>query len=134
MAGKYKIVMVRHGESEWNEKNLFCGWFDANLSESGKWDTALGLFEVCMPALGPASHVQTPCFGCGSVGVLRKHALGFYIFRKHIVAYIQSVHIIVYIVFVLEKTVPIKYTIHAKLCTFYISMICYADVQHLNSI
>jgi len=32
----FKIVMVRHGESEWNEKNLFCGWFDANLSEKGK--------------------------------------------------------------------------------------------------
>lgn len=36
MAGKYKIVMVRHGESEWNQKNLFCGWFDANLSDKGK--------------------------------------------------------------------------------------------------
>lgn len=36
MAGKYKIVMVRHGESEWNQKNLFCGWFDANLSEKGQ--------------------------------------------------------------------------------------------------
>lgn len=35
MPGKYKIVMVRHGESEWNQKNLFCGWFDANLSEKG---------------------------------------------------------------------------------------------------
>lgn len=35
MGGKYKIVMVRHGESEWNQKNLFCGWFDANLSEKG---------------------------------------------------------------------------------------------------
>lgn len=35
MASKYKIVMVRHGESEWNQKNLFCGWFDANLSEKG---------------------------------------------------------------------------------------------------
>jgi len=32
----YKIVMVRHGESEWNQKNLFCGWFDADLSETGK--------------------------------------------------------------------------------------------------
>ncbi|KAK5639573.1 hypothetical protein RI129_012065 [Pyrocoelia pectoralis] len=32
----YKIVMVRHGESEWNQKNLFCGWFDANLSEKGR--------------------------------------------------------------------------------------------------
>lgn len=34
--GKYKIVMVRHGESEWNLKNQFCGWFDADLSENGK--------------------------------------------------------------------------------------------------
>lgn len=40
MAGKYKIVMVRHGESEWNQKNLFCGWFDANLSEKGKEEAA----------------------------------------------------------------------------------------------
>ncbi|XP_005176097.1 phosphoglycerate mutase 2 [Musca domestica] len=36
MAGKYKIVMVRHGESEWNLKNQFCGWFDSDLSENGK--------------------------------------------------------------------------------------------------
>ncbi|TMW51629.1 hypothetical protein DOY81_003279 [Sarcophaga bullata] len=35
-AGKYKIVMVRHGESEWNLKNQFCGWYDADLSENGK--------------------------------------------------------------------------------------------------
>ena len=31
----YKIVMIRHGESEWNQENRFCGWFDANLSEKG---------------------------------------------------------------------------------------------------
>jgi len=34
--GTYKIVMVRHGESEWNQKNLFSGWFDADLSDKGK--------------------------------------------------------------------------------------------------
>ncbi|EEB14956.1 Phosphoglycerate mutase, putative [Pediculus humanus corporis] len=33
--GKYDIYMVRHGESEWNDKNLFCGWYDAVLSEKG---------------------------------------------------------------------------------------------------
>lgn len=33
---KYTIVMVRHGESEWNKLNLFCGWYDANLSDKGK--------------------------------------------------------------------------------------------------
>lgn len=32
---KYTIVMVRHGESEWNQQNLFCGWYDANLSDKG---------------------------------------------------------------------------------------------------
>ena len=34
--------MVRHGESEWNAKNLFCGWYDAALSESGKAEAAAG--------------------------------------------------------------------------------------------
>lgn len=32
----YKIVMVRHGESEWNKLNKFCGWVDADLSDKGK--------------------------------------------------------------------------------------------------
>merc|ERR1712002_458632 len=32
---KYSTVMVRHGESEWNKLNKFCGWFDADLSETG---------------------------------------------------------------------------------------------------
>lgn len=41
MAGKYKIVMVRHGESEWNKLNKFCGWFDADLSEQGMLFTLL---------------------------------------------------------------------------------------------
>ncbi|XP_054260459.1 phosphoglycerate mutase 2 [Macrosteles quadrilineatus] len=37
---KYTIVMVRHGESEWNQKNLFCGWYDANLSQKGEEEAA----------------------------------------------------------------------------------------------
>ena len=31
----YKITLIRHGESEWNKANKFCGWFDADLSEKG---------------------------------------------------------------------------------------------------
>lgn len=31
----FKVVFVRHGESEWNKQNLFCGWNDVNLSETG---------------------------------------------------------------------------------------------------
>eukprot|EP00094_Tigriopus_californicus_P006984 TCALIF_06723-PB protein Name:"Similar to PGAM2 Phosphoglycerate mutase 2 (Homo sapiens)" AED:0.53 eAED:0.53 QI:97/1/0.5/1/0/0.5/2/222/118 len=38
----YKIVMIRHGESEWNKLNKFCGWFDANLSEQGVKEAQAG--------------------------------------------------------------------------------------------
>jgi 2,3-bisphosphoglycerate-dependent phosphoglycerate mutase len=30
-----KIVLLRHGESEWNKKNRFTGWTDIDLSEKG---------------------------------------------------------------------------------------------------
>jgi 2,3-bisphosphoglycerate-dependent phosphoglycerate mutase len=29
------LVLVRHGESEWNRKNLFTGWKDVDLTEKG---------------------------------------------------------------------------------------------------
>lgn len=31
----YTLVIIRHGQSEWNKKNLFCGWTDVELSEKG---------------------------------------------------------------------------------------------------
>lgn len=30
-----KLVLIRHGESEWNQKNLFTGWTDVDLTENG---------------------------------------------------------------------------------------------------
>ncbi len=32
----YKIVLIRHGESEWNKANRFTGWKDVDLSEKGR--------------------------------------------------------------------------------------------------
>ena len=32
----YKLILLRHGESQWNAKNLFTGWVDVELSEKGK--------------------------------------------------------------------------------------------------
>jgi broad specificity phosphatase PhoE len=29
------LVLVRHGQSEWNLKNLFTGWKDPDLTEKG---------------------------------------------------------------------------------------------------
>lgn len=31
----YTLILLRHGESEWNAKNLFTGWVDVALSEKG---------------------------------------------------------------------------------------------------
>ena len=30
-----KLVLLRHGESEWNLQNRFTGWTDVNLSDTG---------------------------------------------------------------------------------------------------
>jgi 2,3-bisphosphoglycerate-dependent phosphoglycerate mutase len=34
------LVLLRHGESEWNLKNLFTGWYDADLSPKGEAEAA----------------------------------------------------------------------------------------------
>jgi 2,3-bisphosphoglycerate-dependent phosphoglycerate mutase len=31
----FQLILVRHGQSEWNKKNLFTGWTDVDLSEQG---------------------------------------------------------------------------------------------------
>lgn len=30
------LVLIRHGESEWNKQNLFTGWMDVDLSDAGR--------------------------------------------------------------------------------------------------
>ncbi|MEU6743205.1 phosphoglyceromutase [Streptosporangium sandarakinum] len=36
------LVLLRHGESEWNAKGLFTGWVDAGLSEKGEEEARRG--------------------------------------------------------------------------------------------
>ncbi|MFZ1702048.1 MAG: 2,3-diphosphoglycerate-dependent phosphoglycerate mutase [Pyrinomonadaceae bacterium] len=39
----HKIVLIRHGESQWNKENRFTGWKDVDLSEKGREEaTAAG--------------------------------------------------------------------------------------------
>ncbi|MDY5153708.1 2,3-bisphosphoglycerate-dependent phosphoglycerate mutase [Actinobaculum suis] len=38
----YTLVLLRHGESEWNSKNLFTGWVDVPLSEKGRAEAKHG--------------------------------------------------------------------------------------------
>lgn len=37
-----QLILLRHGESEWNAKNLFTGWVDVNLSEKGRAEAMRG--------------------------------------------------------------------------------------------
>ena len=32
----HKLVLLRHGESQWNQENRFTGWHDVNLTEQGE--------------------------------------------------------------------------------------------------
>jgi 2,3-bisphosphoglycerate-dependent phosphoglycerate mutase len=36
------LILLRHGESEWNAKNLFTGWVDVALSEKGRQEAVRG--------------------------------------------------------------------------------------------
>ncbi|MGC9953794.1 MAG: 2,3-diphosphoglycerate-dependent phosphoglycerate mutase [Rhizomicrobium sp.] len=38
----YQLVILRHGESEWNKLNLFTGWRDVKLSEQGEREARTG--------------------------------------------------------------------------------------------
>ena len=37
-----QLILLRHGESEWNAKNLFTGWVDVRLSEKGRAEAKRG--------------------------------------------------------------------------------------------
>src|SRR5450755_2278086 len=42
LSGMATLVLLRHGESEWNAKGLFTGWVDVGLSERGATEASSG--------------------------------------------------------------------------------------------
>lgn len=38
----YDLILLRHGQSDWNEKNLFTGWVDVPLTPTGRTEAARG--------------------------------------------------------------------------------------------
>lgn len=42
MTAKYKLVLVRHGQSTWNLENRFTGWTDVDLTEQGRTEAKAG--------------------------------------------------------------------------------------------
>ena len=38
----YTLILLRHGESDWNAKNLFTGWVDVDLTDQGRSEAVRG--------------------------------------------------------------------------------------------
>jgi len=38
----YDLILLRHGQSDWNQKNLFTGWVDVPLTEKGRGEATRG--------------------------------------------------------------------------------------------
>jgi 2,3-bisphosphoglycerate-dependent phosphoglycerate mutase len=49
----YTLVLLRHGESEWNLKNLFTGWVDVDLTERGADEARAGGLDIARAAVLP---------------------------------------------------------------------------------
>ncbi len=47
------LVLLRHGESDWNDKNLFTGWVDVDLTEKGEQQAREGGLQLKEAGLLP---------------------------------------------------------------------------------
>ncbi|MGH3334787.1 MAG: 2,3-bisphosphoglycerate-dependent phosphoglycerate mutase, partial [Nocardioides sp.] len=47
------LILLRHGESEWNARNLFTGWVDVALSEKGEQEAVRSGVEMREAGLRP---------------------------------------------------------------------------------
>ncbi len=53
------LILLRHGHSEWNAKNLFTGWVDVDLNEQGLTEAARGAELLAEAGLNPdVSHTS----------------------------------------------------------------------------
>ena len=66
-----KLVLIRHGESEWNKLNLFTGWTDVDLSEKGVYEAMAGgrelkkdgyTFDICFTSTLKEQSIQLGAF------------------------------------------------------------------------
>jgi len=49
----YRLVLLRHGESEWNLQNLFTGWVDVGLTERGVEEARRGGRDLHAAGIAP---------------------------------------------------------------------------------
>ena len=49
----YTLILLRHGEAEWNAENLFTGWVDVDLTEKGRGEAQKGVGLIAESGLYP---------------------------------------------------------------------------------
>ena len=49
----HTLILLRHGESEWNARNLFTGWVDVALSDAGRAEAERGAHQLVEAGLLP---------------------------------------------------------------------------------
>jgi 2,3-bisphosphoglycerate-dependent phosphoglycerate mutase len=49
----HTLILLRHGESEWNAKNLFTGWVDVGLTDKGRAEAVAGGRQMVEAGLLP---------------------------------------------------------------------------------
>ena len=60
-----KLILIRHGESEWNKLNLFTGWTNVDLSEKGVQE-AIEAGKV-LKENGITTRIQKSLYFCGKL-------------------------------------------------------------------
>ena len=53
MSAPHTLILLRHGQSTWNELNLFTGWVDVRLSEKGRAEAARAGELIAASGLNP---------------------------------------------------------------------------------
>ena len=53
------LVLIRHGQSEWNLKNLFTGWADVDLTDQGIREAQNAGKKASRPREARESHGKT---------------------------------------------------------------------------
>src|ERR1700748_4013876 len=70
------LVLLRHGESEWNSKGLFTGWVDVGLAEKGRQEAAAAGRMLIDAGLRPDvvhTSVLTRAISTANVGLEAAH-------------------------------------------------------------